>query len=44
MQDQFLFLFLGRERKSQAELESRIQMVENLLDPESFREIQALAL
>ncbi len=42
MQDQFLFLFLGKERKSQAELASRIQLMENLLDPESYRELTSL--
>ncbi len=32
LQDQFLYLFLGREQRNRGELASRIQMVENLLD------------
>jgi hypothetical protein len=42
LRDQFLFLFLGREKKSESELRSSIQHMENLLDPESFRELQTL--
>jgi hypothetical protein len=42
MQDQFLFLFLGREKKAESEMRARLQQLETLLDPESFREMQTL--
>lgn len=42
LQDDFLSLFLGREKRLSAELRLRMKLMENLLDPESYRELSAL--
>ena len=42
LHDQFLFLFLERAEKSRAELAVLIPTLENLLDPDSLRDLEAL--
>jgi len=42
LQDDFLFRFLRSETKLQAELRAQLRLVENLLDPESYRELSGL--
>jgi len=43
-QDDFLALFLGKERKLLADLHARLRLMENLLEPESFQSLSALYL
>ncbi len=42
LQDDFLSLFLGREKRLAAELRARMKLMENLLDADSYRELSAL--
>ncbi len=40
-QDRFVYYFLGRERRFEMELESRMKLLKNLLDPERYRELSS---
>ena len=40
-QDDFLMLFLGKEKRLEAELAEKMKLVENLLDPETWRKLAA---
>jgi hypothetical protein len=42
LQDDFLSVFLGKEKRLSAELRLRMRLLENLLDPDSYRELSAL--
>ncbi len=42
LQDDFLSVFLGKEKRLATELHSRMKLMENLLDPESYRDLSAL--
>lgn len=42
LQDDFLSVFLGKEKRLATELRSRMKLMENLLDPESYRDLSAL--
>jgi hypothetical protein len=42
LHDDFLSLFLGKEKRLGAELRARMKLMENLLDPESYRELSSL--
>jgi hypothetical protein len=42
LQDDFLSVYLGKEKRLVAELRLRMKLMENLLDPESYRELSAL--
>ncbi|MGD0728378.1 MAG: hypothetical protein ABSB63_22950 [Spirochaetia bacterium] len=42
LHDDFLSLFLGKEKRLGAELRARMKLMENLLDPESYRELSGL--
>jgi hypothetical protein len=42
LQDDFLSVFLGKEKRLGAELRARMKLMENLLDPDSYRELSAL--
>jgi len=39
--DRFIFFFLGRERRFETELQSRMKFLKNLVDPASYQEISA---
>ena len=41
-QDDFLSLFTGKEKRLAADLQTRLKLMENLLDPENYRELSAL--
>ena len=41
-QDDFLSLYHGKEKRLSEELRRRMRLLENLLDPESYRELSAL--
>jgi hypothetical protein len=41
-QDDFLALFLGKEKKLAADLQVRLRLIENLIEPESFQSLSAL--
>ena len=41
-QDDFLFIFSGKEKQLQADLRARLKLMENLLDAENYRELSAL--
>lgn len=43
-QDDFLALFLGRERRLLADLQTRMRLMENLLEPENFQSLSTLYL
>ncbi len=42
LQDDFLSLYHGKEKRHAEELRRRMRLMENLLDPESFRELSSL--
>ncbi len=42
LQDDFLSVFLGKEKRLGAELHARMKLMENLLDPGSYRDLSAL--
>jgi len=42
LQDDFLSVFLGKEKRLATELHTRMKLMENLLDPESYKDLSAL--
>jgi hypothetical protein len=44
LQDDFLSVFLGKEKRLATELRARMKLMENQLDPESYRDLSALYL
>lgn len=41
-QDRFVYFFLGKERRFEMELASRMELLKNLLDPEKYQELSSL--
>jgi len=41
-QDDFLSLFTGKEKRLATDLQTRLRLVENLLDPDNYRDLSAL--
>jgi hypothetical protein len=41
-QDDFLSLFTGKEKRLAADIRTRLKLIENLLDPETYRELSEL--
>lgn len=43
-QDDFLSLFTGKEKKLSVDLQTRLRLMQNLLDPEAYKELSGLYL